>query len=285
MKKLLVRTLTGICFVAVVVLSVLFGDKVILGGTSLISNVFLIFTCIALYEYRSALRETVDLGVLFWVVAVGIYVVLSCFFPLGGLEIGNWFCLLFLLSAFCLLLLLPLAALFQRQQMMESVAWMFYGIFWIVVPFSMLNIYYNEFRFDVGKYLLLAFFILVWANDTFAYCAGSLIGKHPFFERISPKKTWEGTVGGGLLTLVAACFFPLIFPSISMNRLEWIVFALLIVLFGTLGDLVESMFKRHTGVKDSGGILPGHGGVLDRFDSTLMALPFVTLYLLIIYKP
>lgn len=282
MKKLLVRTLTGVCFVAVVVLSVIFGDKIIFGETSLLSNVFLIFTCIALYEYRSALRESgIETGLFFFVVGVGTYLCLSFIFP----YLYNDFTfpgMFWILALLCLLLLMPVVALFQKQQTMESLAFMFYGILWIVVPFSLLNYYPAMLQGGEDKYLLLAFFIFVWANDTFAYCVGSLIGKHPFFERISPKKTWEGTVGGGLLTIVAACFFPMLFPALPLDRIEWLFFALIVVVFGTLGDLVESMFKRYTGVKDSGGILPGHGGILDRFDSTIMALPFVTLYLILI---
>ena len=276
MKKLLTRSLTGICFVAVVVLTILYGDRPFLGGTSLLSNVFLIFTCVALYEYRSALRESGwELGLFFLAVAVSIYVVMV-FNPL----ISSGFSLFYVVL--CLLMLLPVETLFRPQRSMESLAFSCYGIVWIVVPFALLD--YYPVWFPQGKFLLLAFFIAVWANDTFAYCVGSLMGKHPFFARISPKKTWEGTVGGALLTVVAACFFPLLFPSLSLSRVEWIGFAVVVVLFGTLGDLVESMFKRFTGVKDSGGLLPGHGGVLDRFDSTLMALPFVTLYLKLIVQ-
>ena len=97
--------------------------------------------------------------------------------------------------------------------------------------------------------------------------------------RISPKKTWEGTLGGALLTLALAAFYPRIFGFLALPAPFWAGFALLIVLAGTLGDLVESMFKRRMQVKDSGDILPGHGGVLDRFDSTLLSLPFVLLYI------
>ena len=119
----------------------------------------------------------------------------------------------------------------------------------------------------------LALFILIWSYDTFAYLGGTLLGKHKMCPHISPGKTWEGTIIGCVMTLVLAWFLPLIpyFGAMRGNHWEWILFALIIVVFGTCGDLVESLFKRNAGVKDSGNIMPGHGGILDRFDSLLFA--------------
>jgi phosphatidate cytidylyltransferase len=120
----------------------------------------------------------------------------------------------------------------------------------------------------------------LWASDTGAYCVGSLIGKHPLFKRISPNKSWEGSVGGAVLAIGISMIFAHYDTSLY-STLQWAGMALVVVVFGTWGDLVESLMKRQLGIKDSGNILPGHGGMLDRFDSSLIAIPAVALYLAI----
>ena len=126
----------------------------------------------------------------------------------------------------------------------------------------------------------LAIFVFLWASDTGAYCVGSLIGKHPLFKRISPNKSWEGSVGGAVLAIGISMIFAHYDTSLY-STLQWAGMALVVVVFGTWGDLVESLMKRQLGIKDSGNILPGHGGMLDRFDSSLIAIPAVALYLTI----
>ncbi|MBO4598940.1 MAG: phosphatidate cytidylyltransferase [Bacteroidaceae bacterium] len=123
-------------------------------------------------------------------------------------------------------------------------------------------------------------FVFLWASDTGAYCVGSLIGKHPLFKRISPNKSWEGSVGGAVLAIGISMIFAHYDTSLY-STLQWAGMALVVVVFGTWGDLVESLMKRQLGIKDSGNILPGHGGMLDRFDSSLIAIPAVALYLAI----
>ncbi|MBP5189303.1 MAG: phosphatidate cytidylyltransferase, partial [Bacteroidales bacterium] len=148
---------------------------------------------------------------------------------------------------------------------------------WIMTPLALLN----EVQ-SVGAGLTMMIFILIWVNDSFAYITGMLLGKHKMWERHSPNKTWEGTIGGVVFCIAAAIFVgPLFYPHIHI--MVWAIIGLICSVVGTLGDLVESMFKRYCGVKDSGNIMPGHGGVLDRFDSILMAVPFVLLFLGIIY--
>ena len=131
--------------------------------------------------------------------------------------------------------------------------------------------------------LPLSVFIFLWTNDTGAYCSGSLFGKHKLFPRISPAKSWEGSIGGGVFVLIAAAivgYFANSGESLhTLNIPEWMGLGLVVAVFGTWGDLVESLFKRTIGVKDSGNILPGHGGMLDRFDSSLMAIPAAVIYL------
>ena len=153
---------------------------------------------------------------------------------------------------------------------------------YVALPFALLNVlaFHNDPTASSVSYnpmLPLSVFIFIWLSDTGAYCVGSLIGKHRLFERISPKKSWEGSVGGGVFAMAASLVFAHYFPF--LNEWEWIGLALTVVVFGTWGDLTESLMKRQLGIKDSGNILPGHGGMLDRFDSALMAIPAAVVYL------
>ena len=158
---------------------------------------------------------------------------------------------------------------------------------YIALPFSMINVLsFETSAFDgqihYDMLLSLSIFIFLWTNDTGAYCSGSLFGKHKLFPRISPAKSWEGSIGGGIFVLIAAGIIGYIANDGEAHRLSilgWEGLGLVVVFFGTWGDLVESLFKRTLGVKDSGNILPGHGGMLDRFDSSLMAIPAAVIYL------
>lgn len=150
---------------------------------------------------------------------------------------------------------------------------------WIALPCCML--YYLEFYNGFTPYITLACFLAIWSNDTFAYCAGSLFGKHKMFERISPKKTWEGFVGGAVGAMVVIGIFSHFVES-TLPLWSWVGLAAVVVVFGTFGDLLESMLKRTLGVKDSGNVIPGHGGMLDRFDSMLLAVPAACIYLYLI---
>jgi phosphatidate cytidylyltransferase len=151
-----------------------------------------------------------------------------------------------------------------------------------VLPFTLLNFFfYPELNYGFPTVsLLVGFFVLIWGNDTFAYLSGMAFGKHKLFERISPKKTWEGAIGGGLFSVVAAIVLSFFFEE--LNVYEWMGFALTIIIFGSFGDLFESLIKRSVGIKDSGTIMPGHGGILDRFDSILMAAPFAYIYIIFV---
>ena len=156
---------------------------------------------------------------------------------------------------------------------------------YIGLPFALLNVlaFINvpqESSVTYYSIFPLSIFIFLWLSDTGAYCVGSLIGKHRLFERISPKKSWEGSIGGGVVAIGASFVLAHYFPAISM--LEWAGLALVVVVFGTWGDLTESLLKRQLHVKDSGTILPGHGGMLDRFDSALMAIPAAVVYLYVL---
>jgi len=154
---------------------------------------------------------------------------------------------------------------------------------YVIIPFLLIiklpflnNSGYNPF-------IVIGMFVLIWANDTFAYVVGKTVGRHKLFERISPKKTIEGFLGGMLFTVAGAYFLGQSSYFTILSPWQWMAFAAILVIFGTLGDLVESKLKRTAGVKDSGKIMPGHGGILDRLDSILFAIPFIFLYYQILY--
>lgn len=173
---------------------------------------------------------------------------------------------------------LPIIELFRKKdQASLNMALGYFPSFFLALPLVLLMdiTIKNE---SYNPYLLLGFFILIWVYDSGAYLTGMLFGKHKLFERISPKKTWEGLIGGGIISILTA-FFVLgrFFPDLL--AWQWAIVAIIVIVFGTFGDLVESMLKRNAGVKDSGYFMPGHGGMLDRFDSTFMAAPFFWLFL------
>jgi phosphatidate cytidylyltransferase len=157
----------------------------------------------------------------------------------------------------------------------HNIAFTLLGIAYIAVPLSLINflVYPNYITLKYNPEILIGYFILIWTCDTGAYLTGITVGKHPLYKRISPKKSWEGLVGGAILTIAMA--FLVAQFSHEIKTLHWIAIALIIVIFGVLGDLVESMLKRSLEVKDSGSFLPGHGGILDRFDSLFLSSPFV----------
>jgi phosphatidate cytidylyltransferase len=153
------------------------------------------------------------------------------------------------------------------------------GIIYAIIPFT----FFHALAYIGGSFnfhIPLAFLIMLWANDTGAYLSGYFFGRTKLFERHSPKKTWEGFIGGVLIAAVAAYILSIYYHELSWDK--WVIMAILIGCFGTLGDLVESMFKRSINIKDSGGILPGHGGLLDRFDGLLLSAPIVYGYLYLI---
>jgi phosphatidate cytidylyltransferase len=188
-------------------------------------------------------------------------------------------------SFYLLLILAPgLAAIFIQELYKKSeapfinIAFTILGLVFVVVPFSFFHAlaYLNPFT-GFNFHFPLAFLIMLWANDTGAYLSGYFFGRTKLFERHSPKKTWEGFIGGVLISAGAAYIISIFYFDLSWS--QWIFMAMLISCFGTLGDLVESMFKRSLNVKDSGGILPGHGGLLDRFDGLFLSAPIVYAYL------
>lgn len=161
----------------------------------------------------------------------------------------------------------------------RNIAFTILGIVYVAVPFSLLN-YLVTYSGKYNHELLFGFFFILWCNDSGAYLAGSAFGKRKLFPRVSPGKSWEGSIGGAIASYIVVFIISKWYTEYSI--IDWMVIAGILIVIGTLGDLVESLYKRSKNVKDSGTLLPGHGGILDRFDSLLMATPFVFTYLYLI---
>ena len=282
MKNLLIRSITGILFVAVMVSGIcLRGDAMIL--------LFALITGLSLWEYTGLVNEVKDVTVnRFISTAAGIYL----FLAIAG------FCADMVPSSAFIPYLLTVIYLFiselytGNKNAINDWAYTMLGQMYIALPLSSINVlaFQQSPEQDGVVYnwvLPMSVFVFLWLNDTGAYCTGSLFGRHKLFPRISPGKSWEGSIGGAVLVLIVSALVPYL-SSFSvetealtsrLSQVEWIGLGLIVVFFGTWGDLVESLFKRTLGIKDSGNILPGHGGMLDRFDSSLMAIPAAVVYL------
>lgn len=267
MSNLFKRTITGILFVVAVITS-------IISGPFVFSGLFFIFMVIGTWEfYKLAERDDVSIqkipGIL---TAIALYTL--CVLSLTGIV--PFYTLLLILILLYALFIYELYT--RKPKPISNIAYTIIGVIYVALPFSLLN----ALAFLSGKgmyssHLLLGYFFILWTNDTGAYIAGNILGRNKLFERISPKKTWEGSIGGLILSMIVASFVSAYYHDLSM--LQWIVMAFVIVVTSTLGDLTESLFKRGADCKDSGNILPGHGGVLDRFDGLLLSVPFVYMYL------
>jgi phosphatidate cytidylyltransferase len=163
----------------------------------------------------------------------------------------------------------------KRERPFENLGWNVLGVAYILVPMILTN----KIFFEKGAVFLLAVFGIIWFYDSACYSYGSLFGKHKLLERVSPKKTIEGLAGGALTTLVASWFLPLVPGLEILSKVQWVILTAVIITGATYGDLVESLLKRSLNIKDSGSIMPGHGGFLDRFDAYFFAVPFIALML------
>lgn len=182
---------------------------------------------------------------------------------------------------FLFMLLVLLAGMSKNAATgLKNLKYSLFGLLYVGLPFSLLVHLMWNYPVDGIPVLPLAIIFSLWINDSLAYIVGSLIGKTPFYPSISPKKTWEGTLGGILLTIAAGAIYG--YTSSYFTPVFWILVTGVTAITGTAGDLLESKIKRLAGVKDSGNLMPGHGGILDRFDSLILAVPFVWLLMLVI---
>lgn len=276
MSNFIVRTITGTLFVAAIVVSFL--------SPTAMTLLFALVTGLTVWEFTGLVnqREGVDTNRMICTVA-GVYFFLAVVGFCSALTPPTVF-IPYLITIIYLLV----AELYAKNpDPISTWAHTMMSQLYIALPFSMLGVL--AFRATpegtVYTYLMpLSVFVFLWINDSGAYCCGSLLGRHKLFPRISPGKSWEGSVGGAVFVAAAAVLIWHLTELYGVNDLrlsavEWVGLGLVVTVFGTWGDLVESLFKRTLGIKDSGKILPGHGGMLDRFDSSLLALPAAVVYL------
>ena len=270
------RAITGIIFVGVLI-------GCILGGPISFTLLFALITALTIHEFGVIISKQPDVEINKPIcMLAGVFL----FFGFAYLGVMPGQTEILIPYLFLIIYLLVSELYLKKKNPLNNWAYAMMSQIYIALSFAMLNVlaYHSignegelsNYQVQYNPILPLSIFIFTWINDTGAYCTGMLFGKHRLFERISPKKSWEGSIGGGVFSIIAAIVMAHYFPFMPISI--WIGLALTVVIFGTLGDLTESLLKRTIGIKDSGNILPGHGGMLDRFDSTLMAVPAAVVY-------
>lgn len=276
MKNFIVRTITAVFFVAAIVSCFLRPEAMIL--------LFGLVTGLTIWEFTGLVNDREDVNVNQMISTVaGVYL----FLAMAGYNSGMTPAAVFIPYLVTLIYLMVAELYLKQPDPVNDWAYTMMSQLYIALPFSMLSVLAFQ-SDDMGIHYTwtvpLSVFVFLWINDTGAYLCGSLLGKHKLFPRISPGKSWEGSIGGGILVILVAVLVWYLSEQygenpLGLSAIEWAGLGLTVVIFGTWGDLVESLFKRTLGIKDSGNILPGHGGMLDRFDSSLMAIPAAVVYL------
>lgn len=275
MKNFIQRAITGIIFVAVLI-------GCIIGGPLSFGVLFCLISALATVEFCQLMNQQEDVQVNRNICVLGSIALFLCFFFYGMNPADTGIFIPYL----AILIYLFISELYlKKKNPINNWAYAMFSQLYVALPFALLNVlaFQTNGTDSVSQYLFilpLSIFIFNWVNDTGAYCTGMLLGKHPLFKRISPKKSWEGSIGGCVFSIAAAFALSHFFDI--MSTAEWIGMGITVVIFGTWGDLTESLMKRQLGIKDSGNILPGHGGMLDRFDSAIMAIPAAVVYLYVI---
>lgn len=271
LPNFIVRVLAGAVFVAILLAGILINEYTFLG-------VIGFFTALSLAEFYGLMKKAakVSLSQITGTLAgVLLFVISFCY--LSGLSTS----LLIYVPYIIIIQLIFIAELYmKRENAVKSLAFMSLGQLYIALPFALTNILAFSFTPSYTWIYMLAVLALIWINDSFAYLTGMSFGKRRLFERISPKKSWEGFVGGAFFTVLASAGF---YYLVEMHSVYfWMGFAIVVIIFGTMGDLIESLMKRTLNVKDSGNMIPGHGGILDRFDSTIFTIPAVVAYIAVV---
>lgn len=263
MRELLVRAISGLVYTSVIIGSILYSKESFY-------IVFYLLMLLCLFEFKNLIKLSYKWT---FVVATLIYFRFSNL-PMLDFKYFHFFLIVSIFVPFIYQVLNAKVNLTSSKLGHYLLA-----LAYISIPFTLLTQipFIND---NYHPHIIIGFFILIWINDSFAYLVGSNLGRTKLYEKISPNKTVEGAIGGLLAAIIAAYFISIYFTSLSY--LNWTIIALITVIFGVLGDLMESKFKREAGVKDSGNLIPGHGGFLDRLDSVIFAAPFVYVYLHII---
>lgn len=276
MKNFIVRTITAVFFVAAIVSCFLRPEAMMF--------LFALVTGMTIWEFTGLVNERDGVAVNQMIsTVVGVYF----FLAMAGYNSGMTPAAVFIPYLLTLIYLLVAELYLKQEDPVNDWAYTMMSQLYIALPFSLLNVLAFQSDAEGVHYVWsvpLSVFVFLWINDTGAYICGSLLGRHKLFPRISPGKSWEGSIGGGILVILVAVLVWYLLEqygenALGLSAIEWAGLGLTVVIFGTWGDLVESLFKRTLGIKDSGHILPGHGGMLDRFDSTLMAVPAAVVYL------
>ena len=274
MNNFVARTITGILFVATIVVC-------FLNPTAMIF-LFALVTGLTVWEFTGLVNDRPGVTVNRFISTVaGVYFFIAVAAWRSGIVTNFVIFVPYLLTV---IYLFASELYLKNENPVHDWAYTMLSQMFIALPLSMINILAFDVQSDgfvhYDMMIPLMLFVFLWVNDSGAYCSGSLFGRHKLFPRISPGKTWEGSIGGGILVLIVAVVVGyLLGDGHTLSIPMWMGLGLVVVVFGTLGDLVESLFKRTLGIKDSGNILPGHGGILDRFDSSLMAIPAAVVYI------
>ena len=267
---MLQRAISGLVFISVLISCVLYNQYSFMG-------LFFILMTVAIYEYQK-LAKTFN-PVLYLIGSVSFLATVNKL-HLSNIEFSQKY---FDLALYFIFFITFLFSLFDNKKFdpFKRLGKIFLGYIYAVVPFTLITTipFVNSSETYAGT-TILGVLILIWSTDTFAYLTGRAIGKHKLLERISPKKTIEGFAGGVIATIGVSYIISIYFTQYTTTI--WIFIGVIVSVFGMLGDLIESMFKRHAKIKDSGNLIPGHGGVLDRFDSLIYTAPFIYIFLQII---
>jgi len=286
-KNFIVRTISGIIFVAIMVVGLAFNPVAM-------AFLFSLITGMTIWEFTGLVNDHVEATTVNRVICTvaGVWFFLAMY----GFCCNIAPSAVFLAYLFTIIYLFISELYLKHENPINNWAYTMLSQMYIALPFACINaLAINttaEGEVVFNPLLPLSVFIFLWVNDSGAYCFGSLFGKHKLFPRISPGKSWEGSIGGGIFVIIAAIVISYLdhkqganvqdvaMQSTALLSLwQWIGLGIVVCIFGTLGDLVESLFKRTLGIKDSGEVLPGHGGMLDRFDSSLMAIPAAVIYI------
>lgn len=267
------RAVTGVLFVIVLVGCILYSPLSF-------GILFTIISALSVHEFAQLVNRSGEVSINKTITALGgAYLFLALMSFCTQQSVGARIFLPYL----GLLLYMMITELYlKKKNPTGNWAYSMLSQLYVALPFALLNVLAFQYSTETSSVtynpiLPLSIFVFIWLSDTGAYCTGSLIGRHRLFERISPKKSWEGSIGGGIFSIASSFVFAYFFSF--MLWWQWVGLAIVVVIFGTWGDLTESLMKRQLGIKDSGNILPGHGGMLDRFDSALMVIPAAVVYL------
>ena len=272
MNNLKKRTLSGIIFIALITGS-------LLAGSWYFGILFLVAAAACQIEFYRMVKHANVYPSKIAGITTGVILFGVSFAIASGKIDSNAIFILLPLAIFLFIIELYR----KKDKGTENIATGVLGIIYIALPFSLINFIVFDSAGEYSPELMIALLLLIWTYDTCAYLFGVTLGKHRLFERISPKKSWEGAIGGALATIISSLLYTKFIPDIS--HIHWVILATLIVVVSTYGDLSESLIKRQFAVKDSGNLMPGHGGLLDRFDSLLFAVPVFICYIKMFLLP